>query len=104
MGLFDKKKEAKPRKQGSIPKGLGIKQERADEIIEAVRDSYLSKHHGDVNKVFADIKSEKLKENEAIFAYYVVGCVKISTDHKMERLEGGLDGLESLLEKLFEGK
>lgn len=103
MSLFNKtdKKEAR---WGSIPKGLGIKQDRADEIIEAVMHNY-AENTGSVSKVFEEIIKEKLSANEHSFACYILGCVKVETENKLTNgLEGLLDGLEAELEKLIEGK
>lgn len=95
MGLFNKKQQ----KSGNIPEGLGIVQNRANEIIEAIAEKY-SEHSGNINAVIDDIKEEKLPENEAIFAYYAMGCIK--TKREMPLIEGlkDMDNILSLLEKI----
>lgn len=99
MGLFDKKTKKEERK-GNIPERLGIKQERADEIIEGVIASY-AEHTGNVSKAFEDIFEEKLEISEHSFACYVLGCIKTKTEIRMEE---GIGGLMEKLEAMIEGK
>jgi len=100
MGLFNKKTKNEEPKKGNIPERLGIKQERADEIIEAVLSSYAD-NTGNVSKAFEDIFEESLDKSEHSFACYVLGCIKTKTEANMEEVMGdSLEGLEKLLKML----
>lgn len=96
MGLFDKKTNKEERK-GNIPERLGIKQERANEIIKAVISSY-AEHTGNASNVFEDIFEEKLEKSEHSFACYALGCIK--TDTEREFRNDSLNGIEDMIELL----
>lgn len=79
MGLFDKQPK---KRSGNIPETLGISQERADQLIGGVKDSYRT-NDGDINKCMDEIKAEKLTPEERDFAMYALGAVKIVEGKRM---------------------
>lgn len=81
MALFKNTKKEVKKESGNIPETLGINPEKASQIIDAVGRTYHEKR-GNINKIFDEIKAEKLTKNEAIFAYYVVGGVKFMECHE----------------------